>query len=58
MVKRPPFEEANYPPPESKATSQWITFGIIIAAIAVIAVFSYNYWDGSNWGWLVSVQKP
>jgi len=56
MVRRPPFEEANYPPPP-RDTGQWITIAVIIAAIAVVTVFSYNYWDVSDWSWF-SVRKP
>jgi len=43
MVRRPPFEEANY-----HATwqdhAQWIVLAIVIAGLAVAAAFSYNYW--------------
>ncbi len=56
MVKRPPFEEANYPPPPGRTNAQWILFGIIIAAVAVIAAFSYNYWDYADW--IGTIHKP
>lgn len=63
MVKRPPFEEANYPPPvENRTAAQWILFGIIIAAVAVVVIFGYNYWwSCEDWGWLKfcgSIRKP
>jgi len=62
MVKRPPFEEANYPPPESKSYANMIITAIVIAAIMVVAVYGYNHWwTCENWGWLKfcgSIQKP
>jgi len=62
MVRRPPFEEANYPPPPGRTTAQWIVLAIVIAGLAVAAAFSYNYWWGCvDWGWVNfcgSVRKP
>ena len=63
MVKRPPFEEANYPSPvENRTTTQWIILAIIIAAVMVVAVFGYNHWwSCEDWGWVKfcgSVHKP
>ena len=60
MVRRPPFEEANFPPPPGWTTGRWIALAIII--VIVVTAFSYNYWwSCQDWGWVNfcgSVRKP